>query len=37
MEAEKQARAKVAQRKWTERKAADMTDVVFVQVHEGRG
>ena len=37
MEAEKQARAKVARRKWTERKAANKTDVAFGQVHEGRG
>ena len=37
MEAEKQARAKVARRKWAERKAANKTDVAFGQVHEGRG
>ena len=37
MEAEKQAYAKVARRKWVERKAANTTDVAFEQSHEGRG
>ena len=37
IEAEKQACAKVARRKWTERKVANKADVAFGQVDEGRG